>query len=41
MHFTYNIAGVAQWTFVASMIVFYSSYSIDFHGKRDHVSIMQ
>jgi len=41
MHLTYNIAGVSQWMFVASMIVFYSSYSTDFRGKRDHASMLQ
>lgn len=29
----FNLAGIAQWIFVASMISFFSSYTIDFKSK--------
>ena len=32
-HTMFNLAGIAQWIFVASMISFFSSYTIDFKSK--------
>ncbi|OAO18025.1 hypothetical protein AV274_0223 [Blastocystis sp. ATCC 50177/Nand II] len=29
-HFAFNMAGIAQWLFVVSMMLFYGSYTIDF-----------